>query len=549
MEEKKIKELQNEMEYCSEFIEQLSEFRKQLRMNSNEISENTAEELFYAIYGNRLVKPDNSLGSNKIIIGTGENGSMREFLRTLLTAGAIKYVENEDPLIFYDFEAKKKYTIQNLKNLQKQNSVEHEKLVKKLQLVANVIPTEKYSSYVNCGNFLNSQGQRGQIINQVTYLDAKCKEIGINPAKLLMGNKGLSSLDTIYKSKNMKNEEKKIFDAMAKGNLKSASSEGNTIFSCVPITEETIRNMRDAVTSIWFYKQKNDKPEVKGYEKNNSAMPSNDEINILGRKLQINSKRKFDEDCTKNLVDAINEFTVMGAKLLLEWKENSGGLGVSDTINEILKAMNFNKTNIEVENENLIPGLKYVTGPEKGPEKYTPNSSNKMFVADPKKFAAVDTTKVPDYLVLDQEYIVKKRFFGKDMSVAVHSDFSSNKEEIRREAEAGFDGFMKEMGYQSRLEKEKKAKENREIEKEIDKIRIRNEINDKKKKIGEIKGKIIENRKNEEEKNSKKDREDNEKKNTEKKAVPLANKFIRKGDSKLEQYQEKKLIQKNNLGK
>ncbi|MDR2077457.1 MAG: hypothetical protein LBP39_00650 [Rickettsiales bacterium] len=238
-------------------------------LNSKDIAVSSLGETLDIIWSSRAIEPRKDIEDDDIFFETDLHGDMRAFLSTLCENGAVKYKDGEDALIFYNpdkvGDEQDKYTLGELEALKNSNETkfkeEHEKLMRKLQPLANVEPTERYSRYINCGDFMDRGNQSEQMIHMVNYLYRQCKEQKKEPAKLIMGNHELFYLDgyamgyvadgkcifghlrSISKQSDIFKEkatslEKAVKEAVASGALTLAYGQGTTLFSHGVITKK-----------------------------------------------------------------------------------------------------------------------------------------------------------------------------------------------------------------------------------------------------------------------------------------------------------------------
>ncbi|MDR2077596.1 MAG: hypothetical protein LBP39_01360, partial [Rickettsiales bacterium] len=134
-------------------------------------------ETFDIIWGSSTIEPKKDIKDNEIFFETDLHGDMRAFLNTLCETGAVKYKDGEDALIFYNPDVaageEETYTLDKLANLKTTDAEKHIELMKKLQPLANVVPTAKYSQYVNCGDFMDRGKQSEQMIHMINYLNGQ----------------------------------------------------------------------------------------------------------------------------------------------------------------------------------------------------------------------------------------------------------------------------------------------------------------------------------------------------------------------------------------
>ncbi|MDR2077613.1 MAG: hypothetical protein LBP39_01445 [Rickettsiales bacterium] len=247
----------------------------------NEVK-NNLKEIIDIVWSSRAIEPKKDIGDDEIFFEASIQGNMRAFLNTLCETGAVKYKDGEDALFFYNPEKvegeQDRYTLGELENLRKNNVAEHTKLMKKLQPLANVEPTERYSHYINCGDLMDRGKQSEQMIHMINYLGKLCKNKDIEPAKLIMGNHELSYLcndDKSYGSyvdwenggnclygnfkingkksiyfEKAKSLERAVQKAVASGALILAHSEGTTIFSHTVITKDMVNSLAEALRDL-----------------------------------------------------------------------------------------------------------------------------------------------------------------------------------------------------------------------------------------------------------------------------------------------------------
>ncbi|MDR2078024.1 MAG: hypothetical protein LBP39_03605, partial [Rickettsiales bacterium] len=184
------------------FLMYSTEEARKSGLNTDEMIKNNLSDILDIIWSNRIIEPRNDIGDDKIFFETDLQGDMRAFLNTLCETGAVKYKDGEEALIFYNPEVvngeQETYTLSKLEALKNNKDIKikwkHMDLMKKLQPLPNVEPTNRYSQYVNCGNFMNWGKQSEQMIHMINYLNGQCKG-DIKPAKLIMGSQELFYLD------------------------------------------------------------------------------------------------------------------------------------------------------------------------------------------------------------------------------------------------------------------------------------------------------------------------------------------------------------------
>ncbi|MDR2077375.1 MAG: hypothetical protein LBP39_00205, partial [Rickettsiales bacterium] len=378
-------------------------------INTKEAKKNDLSEILYIIWSSRAIKPKENIGYDEIFFETDLNGSMAAFLNTLCETGAVKYKYGEDALIFYNPEVdevrgeKETYTLGKLEYFRKNNVIKHAKLMKKLQPLANVVPTVRYFHYINCGNFMGWGKQSEQMIHMINYLNGQCKKSGFWPAKLIMGNHELSYLDgntdgytgaggcciygplysiseesPMYVEKT-KSLEKAVKKAVDSGTLVLAHSEGTTLFSHTVISNYMVTNLAEALTRL-----------ARERKDLTSSKPPVHEIDKLAKKFtelsdKIKNNQPFDENDTKNLADRLNEFNSMRPKIFkdfnrvadvqLEINNNVIGIGAMRDLFDIMNNSAYDYEMYQndlgritsnsisyIKKVELIPGLKYIVG-------------------------------------------------------------------------------------------------------------------------------------------------------------------------------------------
>ncbi|MDR2077456.1 MAG: hypothetical protein LBP39_00645 [Rickettsiales bacterium] len=251
-------------------------------LNSKDIAKNTLIENLDIIWSSRAIKPLQYIGYNDVFFETDLHGDMRAFLNTLCETGAVKYKDGEDALIFYNPEVirgeQETYTLSKLEALKNSSEAkfkeEYRKLMKKLQPLANVVPTERYSRYINCGDFMDRGKQSEQMIHMIHYLDRQCKKMEMDSAKLIIGNHELYYMDSfseeytngggcctcgylnsiskkspVYEEKT-ESLERAVKKAVENKILTLAHSVGTTIFSHVVITKKMVQNLACALNQL-----------------------------------------------------------------------------------------------------------------------------------------------------------------------------------------------------------------------------------------------------------------------------------------------------------
>ncbi|MDR2077741.1 MAG: metallophosphoesterase, partial [Rickettsiales bacterium] len=365
----------NYKRYKKKFIDQYEdeiarfiEFSKKDEMgnslNTKDTIENNLGETLDIIWSSRKIKPRDDIADDDIFFETDLHGDMRAFLNTLCETGAVEYKDDEEALIFYnpevdvDWGEKETYTLNELEFLKVSNFEEHRKLMRKLQPLANVVPTDSYSHYINCGDFMDRGKQSEQMIHLINYLSRQCEEEDIEPAKLIMGNHELfyldsssrsylfnkgccicGYLDTIEEESQMYLEkttslEKAVQEAVANKALVLAHSEGATLFSHVVITKDMVYGLAKALKQL-----------AKEREKLTNSEPTADEIYELADKFKeldtkIEDCEPFDENDAKDLADGLNEFLSMRPEIFKDFAVTSGiGLNCSENCTKAEKKL------------------------------------------------------------------------------------------------------------------------------------------------------------------------------------------------------------------
>ncbi|MDR2778209.1 MAG: hypothetical protein LBB13_01770, partial [Rickettsiales bacterium] len=355
--------------------------------------ESSLKETIDIIWSSRNIEPRGDIKDDDLIFETDLHGDMRAFLNTLLESGAVQFVEKEDPLIFYNpeqlSEEKNKYNLEELEGLMVRDPEKHRELMKKLQPLANVKPTKRYSQYVNCGDFLDRGKQTEQMIHLINYLDEQCKKNGIEPAKLTEGNHELLYIDDmnegisknagnciygfyenirekVFSTEKIKSMKKAVEKAIANKTLSLAYSKGTTIFSHTVIVKSKVLELANALKML--YEERKNKADNEPPEENEVAMLAN-KFEELG--IKINQNQIFNENDTEKLAEGLNQFIEIRYKLFGNIKIKEGVLYENSTAAEkkIFSLMNsFSSDGItwnrigNVQYSDQIPGIKYIVG-------------------------------------------------------------------------------------------------------------------------------------------------------------------------------------------
>ncbi|MDR1494796.1 MAG: hypothetical protein LBI29_02025 [Rickettsiales bacterium] len=167
--------------YCADdFCDSLrsrSKEDKDLARNRNlEEVENRLRLLIYMIVGSLATKPrkdlESDLSVNSVVVESDLHGDISAFFFTLLRNGMVEFNRsNPIGIIFLDPVEKKEYTLEKLEKRREEferkfDGKEFASLMFHMQLLPDVIPTERYGRYINCGDFVD----RGQQSEQMVFL-------------------------------------------------------------------------------------------------------------------------------------------------------------------------------------------------------------------------------------------------------------------------------------------------------------------------------------------------------------------------------------------
>ncbi|MDR2077348.1 MAG: hypothetical protein LBP39_00070 [Rickettsiales bacterium] len=419
-------------------------------------AEDSLSETFDIIWSSRKVSPYiDRIKDNDTFFETDLNGDMAAFLNTLCDTKAVKYKDGEDALIFYNPDVaageEETYTLDKLAYLKTTDAEKHKKLMEKLQPLPNVVPTTRYSRYVNCGNFMGRGMQSEQMIHMINYLHGQCKD-DIKPAKLIMGNHELSYLDRcplnyidegncIYGKlinkakpifKKAESLEKAVKKAVDNGALTLAHSQGTTIFSHTVITKSMVKDFAEALTEL-----------AKEKESSADSEPDVEKIKELAKKFTElsnkikNNKLPFNEGDATNLAKGLNEFLSMRSKIFkkhfdsikinpnlrftgLSWNDDTYTKAETKLFN-LMNSYGEKKGGItwnEIKNvpeDQLIPGLKYIVGHDAKKEYSSMEPSkehgNKVILADCyRSYVFNDYKTRTNYAVIEPEFLSGKEF-------------------------------------------------------------------------------------------------------------------------------------------
>ncbi|MDR1426077.1 MAG: metallophosphoesterase [Rickettsiales bacterium] len=285
------------------------------------------------IFSGQTTEPDSKAQKNDFVFETDLHGDMKAFLDTLLKNGMVEYnPKNPTGIVFCDPQGNEEYTLGDLEaEKDKLSSEEFTELMDRIQMLPDVVPTEKFKNYINCGDFLDRGGQSEQMIPLVTRLCRKFK--GQFPDSrmptFLTGNHEvfyvdsdkenaienggnfLLALDEEQKNKKFKATASLVRKAVYDGTLKLASSKGNTLFSHTVVTKDMVKSLAENLSelskdpglaeALW--------PDAKKLVKKTAK---------IFRKLDklIRDNKKFEEKEIRELVSALNNFNILRTKLV-----------------------------------------------------------------------------------------------------------------------------------------------------------------------------------------------------------------------------------------
>jgi hypothetical protein len=250
------------------------------------------------------------------------------------------------------------------------------------------------------------------MLPQLLFLNRKCRENEIEPAKLLIGNHELLYGDryiiNLVRAKNgfspnqhiienlgncvfgdfsqLRNnrncagflellEEKANFteeiarEAIANGTLSLAHSQGTTIFAHTVVTKNIVYDIAESVEI--FYEETLQKLKTASNKEKTGEFA--EKLNSLKTEFaalreKIEQGQVFDENDAKRLVDALNGFSSLRAAIVSKKKLN-GDLTLSAGEYKVLLIVSgFNPNGLtsnrlgELRKSDLIPGLNYVVG-------------------------------------------------------------------------------------------------------------------------------------------------------------------------------------------
>ncbi|MDR2077742.1 MAG: hypothetical protein LBP39_02120, partial [Rickettsiales bacterium] len=339
--------------------------------------------------------------------------------------------------------------------LKSSNFEEHRKLMKKLQPLANVVPTERYSHYINCGDFMDRGMQSEQMIYMIHYLDKQCKDMRIKPPTLIMGNHELYYIDScsdlyvvakgcctygylsafkrespmyLEKTQSM---EKAVKEAVANKILTLAHSVGTTLFSHVVITKLMVKGLAEALDQI--AKERSDATKLTAEEIGKLA----DKFKELDAKIE--GGEPFDENDAKNLAEGLNEFLSMRSEIFKDFTTKPGfGLSCNDNSTDgerqLFEMMNTTTGGItwnrieDVTKDQLIPGLKYIVGHDtvkidnvlyNSSIRIPPDFDNKVILADCLRSAGYNNGVTKANYVVANPQILWEEKFALDLTILV----------------------------------------------------------------------------------------------------------------------------------
>ncbi|MDR2777374.1 MAG: hypothetical protein LBB24_01220, partial [Rickettsiales bacterium] len=378
-----------------------------------------------AIVGSRHIEQKGKLGPNDLVFETDLHGDLVAFLNTVLSTGLVKFNE-DNPLgiVFYDPLTDQEYDLhtfeKHVASLGRDRSIE---LMRRIQLLPDVAPTEDFGKYINCGDILD----RGQQSEQLLYLIRRLcggysKKYPENSAPtIIIGNhEGLliipdydNSLTVALISAGGKNGANHIFSsikyiygyccdsdikkqncalkfrdmgmavrtAIDSGEFTLAHRVGKTIFTHAVITVGMIENLSKRFNTLAEALE-----NASGWDSRGDQTLKK-EIQVLAKNLDLLAKRvSYPRDLSEseidNLVDTLNKFNVARAKLI----ERRGRIaGVEEETNPLLpgeygivKIMNqgiddditWLRKRFTSNSTKLPPGVKFVLGHDPDPEEH-----------------------------------------------------------------------------------------------------------------------------------------------------------------------------------
>ncbi|MDR2077767.1 MAG: hypothetical protein LBP39_02250, partial [Rickettsiales bacterium] len=181
------------MSIYGENVDIFSPTTREENLTVEECKRNRMGELIKIIFANLDTRPIKLPFDGEItIFETDLHGDLSAFLYTILTTGMAKFSEkNPIGIIFYDPFSGFDYTIERILTMSVENAGSKELseiCMRGLQLLPDLVPTYKYSKYVNCGDFVDSGRQSLQLLYLIDLLDRRCRDGGILTHYILMGN-------------------------------------------------------------------------------------------------------------------------------------------------------------------------------------------------------------------------------------------------------------------------------------------------------------------------------------------------------------------------
>ncbi|MDR2777595.1 MAG: hypothetical protein LBB24_02395 [Rickettsiales bacterium] len=403
---------------------------ERLRTASVEQIETRITSLVYVILGCLTIKPEKSsgLGPEEFVFETDVHGDLAALLNTLLRTGMVAF-DGENPvgMVFYDPLEGREYSLGDLEVCRKGiGEASFIELMRRVQLLPSVIPTEKYGRYINCGDFSDGAQQSEQTIFLILRLGQMYSEqfpespspriiVGNHENFYIMGSES-SILDAImcknhtfstdYNtsaegiSANSREKFRVIVEAIRAavkgGSLCLVHRIGRTIFSHALITVEMIATLSGYFDSM-----------VEAFQKSKGWNGSADRL--LKGKIQnlavelrtlavlVSKSKKLTEEQIEMLVVALNEFNIIRVELI-ERHERMIGQSVNseDTVPDMLPgeqgiveimngggsgrnhrgSITWQRRSPETKEKNLIPGVKYILG-------HDPSENNRKWIPAP----------------------------------------------------------------------------------------------------------------------------------------------------------------------